>query len=223
MRNKTSGAPSMPTPRTATAPAACRNSSHGAQQLGYTYIGITEHSQSAAYARGLKPDQLKELFREIDAINKKLKGFRVFKGTEADILADGSIDYDAELLALCDFVIASVHSHFTQSQAEITGRIVTALANPFVTMLGHPTGRLLLSREPYAVDMMKVIDAASREGTVIEINAHPQRLDLDWRMCQYAREKGVKVSINPDAHASAGLQGCCLWRQYRAQGVAGAR
>ena len=177
-----------------------------AQQLGYSYLGITEHSQSVSYARGLKPDQLKELFREIDAINKKLKGFRMFKGTEADILADGSIDYDDTLLALCDFVIASVHSHFTQSQAEITGRIVTALANPFVTMLGHPTGRLLLSRDPYAVDMIKVIDAASREGTVIEINAHPQRLDLDWRMCQYAREKGVKVSINPDAHASAGLR-----------------
>ena len=103
---------------------------HAAQQLGYTYLGITEHSQSVSYARGLKPDQLIELFREIDAINKKLKGFRVFKGTEADILADGTLDYDAELLALCDFVIASVHSHFTQSQAEITGRIITALAEP---------------------------------------------------------------------------------------------
>ena len=147
-----------------------------------------------------------ELFREIDAVNRTLKGFRVFRGTEADILADGSIDYDAELLGLCDFVIASVHSHFSQSQAEITERIITAVQNPFVTMLGHPTGRLLLSREPYAVDMIKVIDAASRAETVIEINAHPQRLDLDWRMCQYAREKGVTVSINPDAHAGAGLR-----------------
>ena len=177
-----------------------------AQKLGYTYLGITEHSQSAAYARGLKPDQLKELFQEIDGVNRTLKGFRVFKGTETDILADGTVDYDASLLAQCDFVIASVHSHFSQGQPEMTGRIVRAVQNPFVTMLGHPTGRLLLSREPYAVDMIKVIDAAAGAGTVIEINAHPQRLDLDWRLCQYAREKGVKVSINPDAHAGAGLR-----------------
>lgn len=177
-----------------------------AQQMGYSYLGITEHSQSAAYARGLKPEQLKEQFREIDGINKKLHGFRVFKGTEADILADGGIDYDASLLELCDFVIASVHSHFSQPQAEMTARIVRAVQNPFVTMLGHPTGRLLLSREPYAVDMLKVIDAAAGAGAVIEINAHPQRLDLDWRLCQYARGKKVKVSINPDAHASSGLR-----------------
>jgi DNA polymerase (family 10) len=177
-----------------------------AQKLGYTYLGITEHSQSAAYARGLKPVQLKELFQEIDGVNRTLKGFRVFRGTEADILADGTVDYDDSLLALCDFVIASVHSHFNQPQAEMTARIVKAVQNPFVTMLGHPTGRLLLSREPYAVDMLQVIDAAARAGAVIEINAHPQRLDLDWRLCQHAREKGVKVSINPDAHAGAGLR-----------------
>jgi DNA polymerase (family X) len=179
---------------------------HAAQKLGYQYLGITEHSQSAAYARGLKPDALKELFREIDSFNKTLKNFRVFKGTEADILADGSVDYDAELLALCDFVIASVHSHFNLPQAEMTSRMVRAVQNPFVTMLGHPTGRLLLSREPYAVDMLQVIDAAAGAGTIIEINAHPQRLDLDWRLCQYAREKKVMVSINPDAHSAEGLQ-----------------
>jgi DNA polymerase (family 10) len=177
-----------------------------AHKLGYTYLGITEHSQSAAYARGLKPAQMKELFHEIDGINRTLTGFRVFKGTEADILADGSLDYDAELLALCDFVIASVHSHFSQGPDEMTRRIVRSVQNPLVTMLGHPTGRLLLSREPYAVDMIHVIDAAAGAGTVIEINAHPQRLDLDWRLCQHAREKGVKVSINPDAHAGAGLR-----------------
>jgi DNA polymerase (family 10) len=177
-----------------------------AQKLGFQYLGITEHSQSAAYARGLKPDALKELFREIDGLNKTLKNFRVFKGTEADILADGGIDYDPELLVLCDFVVASVHSHFNQPLAEMTARVVRAVQNPFVTMLGHPTGRLLLSREPYAIDMLQVIDATTQAGAVIEINAHPQRLDLDWRLCQYAREKHVRVSINPDAHNAEGLR-----------------
>jgi DNA polymerase (family 10) len=177
-----------------------------AKKLGYTYLGITEHSQSAHYARGLSPEQLKAWFKEIDAVNASLRGFQVFKGTEADIRADGSLDYDDAILEQCDFVVASVHSQFNQPQEEMTRRIVRALHNPYLTMLGHPTGRLLLSREPYAVDMHAVIDAAAQTQAIIEINAHPQRLDLDWRMCQYARGKGVLVSINPDAHNAEGLQ-----------------
>jgi DNA polymerase (family 10) len=177
-----------------------------ARELGYSYLGITEHSQSAHYARGLTPDLLETLFREIDEVNRELKGLRLLKGTEADILSDGTLDYADSVLAQCDFVIASVHSHFTQSQEEMTGRIIRALKNPFVTMLGHPTGRLLLSREPYAVDMLQVIDAAAEAGVAIEINAHPLRLDLDWRLCQHAKTKGVKVAINPDAHNAAGLR-----------------
>ena len=177
-----------------------------AQKLGYTYLGITEHSQSAHYARGLTPDQLAALFKEIDETNRQLKGFRLLKGTEADILPDGTLDYADSVLAQCDFVIASVHSNFSQSQAEMTARIIRALNNPFVTMLGHPTGRLLLSREPYAVDMLQVIDAAAEAGVAIEINAHPLRLDLDWRLCQHAKTKGVKVAINPDAHNAEGLR-----------------
>jgi DNA polymerase (family 10) len=177
-----------------------------AQKLGYAYLGISEHSQAAHYARGLTPERLDELFKSIDDTNKKLKDFHVFKGTEVDILPDGSIDYDNTILAACDFVIASVHSQFGQSQKDMTTRIIRAIKNPFVTMLGHPTGRLLLSREPYAVDMQRVIDAAAEEGVIMELNAHPQRLDLDWRLGRYAKEKGVLVSINPDAHNTAGLR-----------------
>lgn len=176
------------------------------RNLGYSYLGISEHSQSASYAGGLKPETLMELYHEIDTLNQKLKNFRVFKGTEVDILKDGSIDYDNDVLTACDFVIASVHSHFNQSQDQMTARIIKAIKNPFVTMLGHPTGRLLLAREPYAVDMLPVIDAAASQGVILEINAHPLRLDLDWRLGRYAKEKGVMVSINPDAHNASGLQ-----------------
>ncbi|MCX5894349.1 MAG: DNA polymerase/3'-5' exonuclease PolX [Proteobacteria bacterium] len=192
-----------------------------ARTMGYSYLGISEHSQSAHYARGLKPDQLAELFREIDALNRQLKGFYVFKGTESDIRADGSLDYDERILEACDFVIASVHSHFNQSQAEMTERIIKAIRNPFVTMLGHPTGRLLLSREPYAVDMVKVIDAVAEEGVVIEINAHPQRLDLDWRLGHYAKGKGVMLSINPDAHNREGLRDVVFGVQVARKGWLG--
>jgi DNA polymerase (family 10) len=177
-----------------------------AQRLGYSYLGIAEHSQSARYARGLTAERLMALFKEMDALNRQLTGFRLLKGTEADILPDGTLDYPDEILAECDFVIASVHSHFNLSEAEMTARISRALRNPLVTMLGHPTGRLLLSREPYAVDMPRVIEAAAEAGVVIEINAHPLRLDLDWRLCQFAKTKGVKMAINPDAHNVAGLR-----------------
>ncbi len=177
-----------------------------AQQMGYTYLGIAEHSQSARYARGLTGERLTALFDEIDGLNRRLQGFRLLKGTEADILPDGTLDYPDTLLAGCDFVIASVHSHFTLSEADMTNRIIRALRNPFVTMLGHPTGRLLLSREPYAVDMPRVIEVAAQAGVALEINAHPLRLDLDWRLCQFAKTKGAKMAINPDAHTVAGLR-----------------
>ena len=129
----------------------------------------------------------------------------MLRGTESDILADGSLDYDEGILKQFDFVIASVHSHFSMPLEEMTQRVIKALRNPYTTILGHPTGRLLLAREPYAIDMTRIIDEASRSGVAIELNAHPYRLDIDWRMCKYAKETGVKIAINPDAHQQEGL------------------
>lgn len=177
-----------------------------AKALGFRYIGISDHSQSAAYANGLKEDRLREQHAAIDALRKKVTGIAVFKGIEADILVDGSMDYPDEVLARFDFVIGSVHSRFNLPEEEQTARVVRALSNPHVTMLGHATGRLLLSREGYRIDMKRVIDAAKEYGKVIEINANPHRLDLDWRLCRYAKSQGVKVSINPDAHGTDGLE-----------------
>lgn len=177
-----------------------------AKALGYRYIGISDHSQSAFYANGLKEDRIREQHAAIDALRKRVTGIAIFKGIEADILADGSMDYPDDVLARFDFVIASVHSRFNLSEEEQTARVIRALSNPLVTMLGHPTGRLLLSREGYRIDMKRVIDAARQHGKVIEINANPHRLDLDWRLCAYAKAQGVKVSINPDAHATDGLR-----------------
>ena len=133
------------------------------------------------------------------------RDFRLFKGTECDILADGGLDYPDDVLAGFDYVVASVHSHFRMPREEMTARIVKAVSNPRVTMLGHPTGRLLLARDSYAVDLDAVIDAAARAGTMIEINANPHRLDLDAVHCRRACQKGVKIVINPDAHSTAGL------------------
>src|SRR5438128_5022866 len=175
------------------------------RSLGYRYIGISDHSQSAFYANGLKEDRIRAQHAEIAAVQKKFPDVRIFKGIEADILADGAMDYPDEVLATFDFVIASVHSRFNLSEEEQTKRICRALANPYVTMLGHATGRLLLSRDGYRVDMKQVLDAAATHGKIVEINANPHRLDLDWRLCGYAREKGVKFSINPDAHSTEGL------------------
>lgn len=176
-----------------------------ARSLGYRYIGISDHSQSAFYANGLKEDRIKAQHAEISAVQKKFPDIRIFKGIEADILADGAMDYPDEILATFDFVIASVHSRFNLSEEDQTNRICRALANPYVTMLGHATGRLLLSRDAYRVDMKKVLDAAAEHGKIVEINANPHRLDLDWRLCGYAKEKGVAFSINPDAHSTDGL------------------
>ena len=176
-----------------------------ARALGYRYIGISDHSQSAFYANGLKEDRIRAQHAEINAVQKTFPDIRILKGIEADILADGAMDYPNEILATFDFVIASVHSRFNLSEEDQTRRICRALANPFVTMLGHATGRLLLSRDAYRVDMTKVLDAAAEHKKIVEINANPHRLDLDWRLCGYAKEKGVQFSINPDAHSTDGL------------------
>ena len=177
-----------------------------ARALGYRYIGISDHSQSAFYANGLKEDRIRAQHAEIGAVQKKFPDIRIFKGIEADILVDGAMDYPDEVLATFDFVIASVHSRFNLSEEDQTNRICRALANPYVTMLGHATGRLLLSRDAYRVNMKKVLDAAAEHRKIVEINANPHRLDLDWRFCGYAKERGVQFSINPDAHSTEGLE-----------------
>jgi DNA polymerase (family 10) len=176
-----------------------------AQALGYHYLGIADHSQSLAMTNGLTPERVRLQQKEIDKLNAGFKDFRLFKGTECDILADGSLDYDDKLLATFDYVVASVHSHFNQPQEEMTARIVRAISHPRVTMLGHATGRLLMRRDGYKVDLDAVIHAAAKHGTMIEINADPHRLDLDWVHCKRAKALGVKLVINPDAHSTGGI------------------
>lgn len=172
-----------------------------ARRLGFKYYGVGDHSQSLTIANGLTPNRVREQQAEIDALNKKLKGIKIFKGTECDILPDGQLDFDDETLDSFDYVVASVHSHFNQTQEEMTRRIVRALSHPKVTILGHATGRLLLRREGYKVDLEAVLQTAAKHGKLIEINAHPQRLDIDWIHCKRAKALGVKLVINPDAHA----------------------
>jgi DNA polymerase (family 10) len=171
-----------------------------AQELGLEYLGIAEHSRSSIQAHGLDEAKLKVQIKRIRELNKQFDGFRLFAGIECDILRDGSLDFSDEILAELDFVIVSIHSVFNLSEADMTKRIIRALQNPFVTVLGHPTGRLLLKRDPYAVDIPAVLDAAAATGTWVELNAAPKRLDLDWRWWPLAKEKGVKCAINPDAH-----------------------
>ena len=177
----------------------------GAKSLGWEYLGIADHSKVAAYAGGLSKEKLKAQFREIDQLNSRGKGFRLLKGTECDILPDGTLDWNDSVLASFEYVVVSVHSNFKMGEREMTKWIVAALKHKHVTMLGHPTGRLLLARDAYPVNMTEVINAASDYGRIIEINAHPTRLDLDWRLCAYAKEKGVTIAINPDAHTVEGL------------------
>ncbi|QDR83195.1 DNA polymerase/3'-5' exonuclease PolX [Sporomusa termitida] len=172
-----------------------------ARQRGWKYLGIADHSRTAVYARGLSIETVRAQRREIEAWNAKQAGFIILAGIESDILPDGSLDYPDEILAGFDFVVASVHSAFRQSEADMTRRIVKAVQNRYVTMLGHPTGRLLLGRKGYAVNLTEVIQAAAHSGTILEINASPHRLDLDWRWCRLAKEQGVLFAINPDAHA----------------------
>jgi len=177
-----------------------------AQELGLQYLGISDHSKSSFQANGLDEKRLAAQGEKIASLNRALEGFRIFHGVECDILKDGTLDYSDDGLASLDFVIASVHNSLTQSESEMTDRIVRAMSNPYVTMLGHVTGRLLLTREPYKVHIPTIIDAAAATGTIIELNANPRRLELDWRWWPLAVEKGVKCSINPDAHSVAGLQ-----------------
>lgn len=177
------------------------------RKRGYQYIGISDHSKSAFYANGLKDEDVFRQWEEIDELNKKYTDFHIYKGIETDIHPDGSIDYDENILKRFDFVIASIHTNFHMSHDDMTDRIIKAVENPYVTMLGHPTGRLLLSREPIDFDIKKVIECCAENGVVIEINAHPYRLDLGYQYVKIAKElyKGVKFSINPDAHSIEGL------------------
>jgi DNA polymerase (family X) len=177
-----------------------------AQGLGYRYLGLSDHSQSARYANGLDPARVQEQHRLIDRLNATLDGITILKGSEVDILADGSLDYPDDLLRQMDFVIASVHSRFSMPPGEMTARVVKAMQNPHVTMLGHLTGRLLLAREGYGLDIDAVVAEAIRLGVVIELNANPHRLDLDWRHLRAAHAQGLLTSINPDAHSPEGLR-----------------
>jgi DNA polymerase (family 10) len=177
-----------------------------AKELGLEYLGIADHSKASFQANGLDEKRLAAQVARIAELNAADNDFRIFAGTECDILKDGSLDFPDEVLATLDYVVASVHSSFTMPEAEMTKRIIRAMENPHVTMLGHLTGRLLLSREPYQVNIPAILDAAAATGTIIELNANPRRLDMDWRWWPLAREKGVKCAINPDAHSTAGLQ-----------------
>jgi DNA polymerase (family X) len=176
-----------------------------AQELGLEYLGIAEHSKSSIQAHGIDAIKLRSQIAAIRKLNKKFTGFRVFAGIECDILRDGKLDFEDDILAELDFAVASIHSVFNLPEAEMTKRIIRAIENPFITILGHPTGRLLLKRDPYLVDVPAVLEAAAATGTWIELNAAPKRLDLDWRWWPLAKEKGVKCVINPDAHRTERL------------------
>ena len=173
---------------------------------GLAYLGITDHSKIAAYANGLDEEALHRQHEEIDRLNAEYAGrIRILKGTECDILRDGTLDFADEVLATLDFVVASIHSQFNLSPEEQTRRMLRAISNPYVDIIGHPTGRILLSREGYTLDVDAVIDAAADHGVCIEVNADPSRLDLDWRYLHRARDKGIKIPIDPDAHTINGL------------------
>lgn len=174
------------------------------KELGYQYLGICDHSQTAVYADGLKPETVLLQHQEIGRLNEQLFPFKIFKGIESDILSNGELDYDEEILKSFDFIVASVHSNLKMDEAKATARLIKAIENPYTTILGHPTGRLLLGRPGYPVDHKKVIDACAANKVVIELNAHPYRLDIDWRWIPYCLEKGVMISINPDAHQLKG-------------------
>lgn len=175
------------------------------QSQGFEYLGMSDHSKSAFYANGLQVERVYAQMEEIDQLNAELAPFKVFKSIESDILNDGSLDYEEEVLRSFDFVIASVHSNLRMNEEKATQRLITAIENPYTRILGHPTGRLLLSREGYPIDHKKVIDACAANGVAIELNANPYRLDIDWTWIPYALEKGVLISINPDAHSKEGI------------------
>lgn len=183
-----------------------RQMAEACQAAGYEYLGITDHSKSAFYANGLYENRVRQQHQEIEQINSELSGFRIFKGIESDILADGSLDYEADVLASFDFVIASIHSGLKMNEAKATERLIKAIENPYTNILGHPTGRVLLRREGYPINHAKIIEACAQNNVVIEINASPYRLDLDWQWVAYALEQGVMLSINPDAHDIEGIK-----------------
>ncbi len=190
--------------------ASLREMAAAARDLGWSYLGTGDHSRSAGYAGGMTIERVRQQFREIDGLNQEYaragSAFRIFRGIESDILPDGSLDYPDDVLSEFDYVVASIHSSFGMSREEMTGRMVGALQQPAVTILGHPTGRLLLTREGYSLDVDAVIRAAAENHVVIEINANPHRLDLDWRYVRTAAELGILFAVNPDAHSVAALE-----------------
>lgn len=175
------------------------------REKGFQYLGLCDHSQTAVYAGGLPPEKVLAQQAEIDALNLRLAPFRIFKGIESDILGNGDLDYEPGILKTFDFVVASVHSNLKMKEEIATQRLIKAIENPFTTILGHPTGRLLLARPGYPIDHKKIIEACSANRVAIELNAHPYRLDIDWRWIYFAMEKGVMIAINPDAHSCEGL------------------
>ncbi len=177
-----------------------REMAEGTRARGFQYIAVCDHSRTAAYAHGLSIERVLEQQQEIDALNARYDDFRILKGIESDILPDGSLDYPDEVLATFDLVVASVHSVFNMTEADMTERMVRAIRNPHTTILGHPTGRLLLARDGYAVDVARLIDEAVDHEVAIEVNANPHRLDLDWRHLDYGMTRGAQFSIGPDAH-----------------------
>jgi DNA polymerase (family 10) len=183
-----------------------REMAEGCIARGFSYLGISDHSKTAAYAGGLTEERLLQQGEEIDRLNEEFAGrLYILKGIECDILRDGTLDFDDEVLARLDFVIASIHSHFNLPTEEQTERMLRAISHPYVDIIGHPTGRILLGRAGYTLDMEAVIDAAAAHNTCIEINANAARLDMDWRLLRKARDKGIKIPIDPDAHSLAGL------------------
>ena len=187
------------------------------KDLGYEYLGICDHSKSAFYAQGLSIEKVVEQQKEIDKLNLMFSNFTVLKGIESDILNDGSLDYPEEILKTFDFIVASVHSNLKMTEEKATERLIKAIENPYTSILGHPTGRLLLARPGYPINHKKVIDACAANKVSVELNAHPYRLDIDWRWIWYCLQKNVKVSINPDAHHKDGFHdmyyGICVARK----------
>ena len=183
-----------------------REMAEAARKKGYPYVALTDHSQSLGIARGLSPELVEKQIGEIAQVNRQLKGFTILPGTEVDILKDGSLDLPDAILARLSVVVASVHSSFKQNREVITARIIRAMRNPYVTILGHPTGRLLGEREAYDVDLEQVIKAARDTGTFLEVNAYPQRLDLDDIHCKRAKELGVTMAIGTDSHTISQLE-----------------
>jgi DNA polymerase (family 10) len=176
----------------------------GCIEKGYEYLVISDHSKSAFYANGLQEQRIKEQHNYIDTLNYKYAPFKVFKSIESDILNDGSLDYNENILSTFDLVIASVHSNLKMTQEKAMSRLLAAIENPYTTILGHMTGRLLLSRPPYPVDYNQIIEACYDNNVVIELNAHPSRLDIDWRQIENVWKNDVLISINPDAHSIEG-------------------